>query len=87
MENIIDPNFYSTIPVLFYAALGVSILGTAFISCYCYSCQNNRRISKMKNKELELERQQKEREKKKKEREKEFEGIILTKPAVYTEIV
>jgi len=50
MENIIDPNFYSTIPVLFYAALGVSILGTAFISCYCYSCQNNRRISKMKNK-------------------------------------
>ena len=41
MENLIDPNFCIT-PVLFYSIIGASIIGTTIISCYCYSCKNNK---------------------------------------------
>ena len=54
-------------------------------------CRNRKNVLRLRIKELEMELNQiKKREKdlkrRKKELDKEFEGIILTKPALYSEM-
>ena len=96
--NLLDANFYSTLPIWTYVVAGFGIVNLTFLCC-CV-CRYKNKISKLKMREFELEkremevdrrfeieRRSKELERLQKEKDKKYEGIILTKPKVYSEIV
>ena len=94
MSNLLDPNFYTMMPVWIYIISGFGIIITInSIYFCCHSCKYKRKIEKLKIKELDLEKREIELdrrleiERKEKElirREKDYEGIILSTPKLAT---
>ena len=102
MNNLLDPNFYTSIPEWIYIISGFGIIAVCnSIYFCCHSCKYKRRIEKLKIKEfdlekreieldrrLEIERKEKELIRREKQKEKDYPGIILSTPklATYEEI-
>ncbi len=91
MSYLLDINFYKNLPIWLYITSGFGVLLVLNISCLCcYSCKYKKKLNKIKLKEFEIERRELELEKrldfekKRLERDKKFDGIILTKPTLYS---
>lgn len=96
--NFLDSNFYLTLPIWTYVVTGFGIVNLTFL--FCCVCRYRNKISKLKIREFELEKREmeiyrrfeiekrsKELERRQKENDEKYEGIILTKPKVYSELV
>lgn len=101
MSNLLDPDFYNNIPVWIYAVSGVGVFVTINTSIlWCYLCKYKNSISKIEMKQLEIDKRELElerkefelnkrlkREKMEKAEKKDYNGIVLTKPTLYSEFV
>lgn len=98
MSNLLDPDFYNNIPVWIYAVSGVGVFLTINTSIlWCYLCKYKNSISRIEMKQLEIDKRELELERKefdldkrlKRERseKKDYNGIVLTKPTLYSDLV
>ena len=93
MSFLLDVNFYNKLPIWVYISTGFGVLFILNTCCLCcYSCKYKKKLEKLKIKEYEIERREIslekliESERKRLEREREYDGIVLTKPTLYSEL-
>ena len=59
MNNLLDPNFYTSIPEWIYIISGFGIIAVCnSIYFCCHSCKYKRRIEKLKIKEFDVEKRE-----------------------------
>jgi len=84
MSFLLDVNFYNKLPIWVYISTGFGVLFTLNTCCLCcYACKYKKKLQKIKIREFDIEKREIELEKRL-EREKEYDGIVLTKPIVYS---
>ncbi len=87
MSYLLDINFYNKLPIWIYISAGFGILLVLNTSCLCcYSCKYKKKLQKLKLKEFEINKREKDLERRL-QREKKFDGIVLSKPMIYQDIV
>ena len=99
IDNLLDVNFYTTLPIWSYVAIGFGVIN---VTCCCiWKYRYKKKISKLKIKEFDLDRREMEIDRrmdkerkamdlKRHQQEKEYdeyEDIVLTRPKLYSEIV
>ena len=88
--NLLDPNFYASIPLWVYitGGFGIIILINSSVLC-CYCCKIERRKKELDLKEVELKRKEYIfiRKQQQQKIEDDHSDIIISKPMKYSEIV
>ena len=88
--NLLDPNFYASIPLWIYitGGFGIIILINSSVLC-CYCCKMEKQKKELELRELELQRKKYQFIIKQKQQifQDEYSDIVITKPMKYSEIV
>ena len=89
MLNLLDPNFYATIPLWIYLTGGFGIIiliNSTVLCCYCCKIEKRKkeldlRESTLRSRELQFARKQQNR----KIEDEELDNIVISKPMTYSE--
>ena len=81
---------YNSLPIWVYVTSGFGVLLLLNTCCLsCYSCKYKKKLEKLKIKEFDIERREialeKRLESERKCLKREYDGIVLSKPAIYSD--
>ena len=92
MAEFLNMDFFNNLPIWVYISSGFGLLFILNSCCLCcYSCKYQKKLEMLKYREFELEKNELSLQKRidsQKRREKselEYDGIVLSKPALYSE--
>jgi hypothetical protein len=91
IEDLLNPNFYINFPVWGYVLIGIGLLSTCGISCYCCCARSNKQKIELDKRERELDKRERDLDRKERDLDRKFEknlkdmqdGIILSMPKKY----
>ena len=90
-EDLLNPDFYINFPIWGYVLIGVGVLTTCGITCYCCCAKSNAQKKNLDKRECELDKRERDLDKKEREIERKIEkhlkdrndGIVLSMPTKY----
>lgn len=92
MADFLNIDFFNNLPLWVYISSGFGLLLLVNSCCLCcYSCKYKKKLEQLKYREFELEKKELDlqrridEEKRRKQKELEYDGIVLSKPALYSE--